>query len=83
MSSVKFDLAIIFNNEEVLEVIIGKGNGLLKKIKESDHWDSLEEECWEEQNLFETIDELKSFFDKNNSQYSVRIDIKKDIYYKV
>jgi hypothetical protein len=83
MGTTKFDIAIIFNDEEVLEIIIGKGNGLLKKIKDSDNWDFLLEECFEEKTEFDTIDDLKEFFDKNNLKFQTKLTIKKEVYYKV
>lgn len=82
MAIAVFDVVIIFNCEEILGIIPGKGAGLLRQLKDHELWETIMEEMDGAQDITD-IEQVEEFF-KNDSDnnYSVRVEIVKDVVYK-
>ena len=77
-----FDVVIIFNCEEILGIIPGKGAGLLRQLKDHELWETILEELDGDEDIH-TIEDVEQVF-KNDSDnnFSVRVEIVRDVVYK-
>ena len=77
-----FDIIVIFNCEELLSVIPGVGQGLLRALKKDIHWESILEELPEPDKNYKSVEQIieaLKLVDEDNS--SIKVEIVKDIKY--
>lgn len=76
----KFDVAVIYNCEEIVAVVPGKGEGLVTSLKKNEHWDSLMEEVSINPDEITNRETLEKAF-SNQSDFNLKLDIINDIDY--
>ena len=77
-----FDIVVIFNCEELLAVIPGVGQGLLRALKKNEHWESILEELPEPDKHYKSVEQITEAFTLgDNSNCSIRIELVKDVKY--
>lgn len=77
MAEIKFETLVITSyGGQVIDLLYGKGQGLLQTLRNSEHWDTIAEEL-QENGHFEpitTCEELASIH-HNNEIYSIRVEL--------
>ncbi len=83
MAIAVFDVVIIFNCEEILGIIPGKGNGLLRQLKDHELWETIMEELDGNVDDIDSIEQIEEAF-KNDSEnnYSIKVEVVRDVTYK-
>jgi hypothetical protein len=74
--AVKIDTAVIYNHEQVVDVIHGKENGLFRSIKSHPTWESIMEDLYEIGVQVSDLDELEHVYTQSDSdlfQYRIKI----------
>ena len=82
MAKKKFDVFIIFNCEEILALIPGRGAGLFQQVKKHIYWDTILEEIGQSDLEIKSAEQLEQIFkNDNDNNYSIRVEIVKDVQY--
>ena len=77
-----FDIVVIFNCEELLAVIPGVGQGLLRALKKNIHWESILEELPDPDKHYKSVEQIiEAFKLVDSDSCSIRIELVTNIKY--
>lgn len=83
MAKLEFTTIAVFHYGELVDLLYGKGPGLMQTLKKSQHWDTIQEELSDNtEDSFDTIEELAEMHKEEASFYTIRIKLfTNQIYY--
>lgn len=73
-----FDVVVLFNCEEIVGIIPGKGLGLLRAVKKHPSWDTVMEQANRD---FDTLDELAEHFSEYKEDYDLKVEVVREVFY--
>ena len=70
------DTAVIYNDEEIIDIIHGKESGLFRSIKNHPTWETIMEELDEAKITANNLDEIQSIYkDSRTDLFTYRIKV--------